>query len=255
MIRPADLWEALDTLALERGLTPSGLARAAGLDPTTFNPSRRFSPQGDMRWMALPTLLRVLDVLKIPPAQFISGLEGQGRGLGRPVGGRVRGVPLSRLQISGLFDSAGHPTGVMWEDVTLPCAITGDAYAVRVDTDAMEPFLRLGSSLVMMPDIPPRRSDRVVLIRRDKEPVIGILVETSLQEEDLSLEVDTSRASQSDDGGRPLSAAGALRWAVLPYTAAGKGSADVRVDAGTGAVVVEGGKVGMLLHRIGMATF
>ena len=40
-IRHEDLWRALDTLAAENGMTPSGLARAAGLDATTFNRSKR----------------------------------------------------------------------------------------------------------------------------------------------------------------------------------------------------------------------
>lgn len=255
MICPADLWEALDALALERGLTPSGLARAAGLDPTTFNPSRRLSPQGDMRWMALPTLLRVLDVLKISPAQFMLGLEGPGSVVVRAAGQRVRGLPLSRLRDAGLFDSAGHPTGVVWEEVTLPCAITGDAYAVRVDTDMMEPLLRAGSSLVIMPDIRPRRSDRVLLVRRDREPVIGILVEQGLQREDPSHGwEDAGLSSQGAGDVGSVNARGDMRWAVVPYGRDMQENAGARKDSDPSLVRVEDGKTGVVLHRIVMAT-
>src|SRR6202000_3059965 len=45
-----DIWRALDTLAAENGLSASGLARRAGLDPTTFNPSKRRMPDGRQRW-------------------------------------------------------------------------------------------------------------------------------------------------------------------------------------------------------------
>ena len=38
-----------DTLAAENGLSASGLAKRSGLDPTTFNPSKRRMPDGDPR--------------------------------------------------------------------------------------------------------------------------------------------------------------------------------------------------------------
>ena len=40
----AKLWKALDALARHEGTSPSGLARRAGLDATSFNPSKRFGP-------------------------------------------------------------------------------------------------------------------------------------------------------------------------------------------------------------------
>ncbi len=42
----SNVWKALDRLAAEAGLSPSALARRAGLDPTTFNPSKRVSKDG-----------------------------------------------------------------------------------------------------------------------------------------------------------------------------------------------------------------
>ncbi|WP_281700863.1 helix-turn-helix transcriptional regulator [Acetobacter malorum] len=256
MIRPDDLWEALDALALEQGLTPSGLARAAGLDPTTFNPSRRISPHGDMRWMALPTLLRALDVLKISLADFIRRLEGTGRGQGAPTARRIRGLPLSRLRGSGLFDSTGHPTGVLWDEVTLPCAVTGDAYAIRVDTDAMEPLLREGSSLVLMPDMPPRRSDRVLLWRSGMEPVLGILVENAFSQDNRVCAAPASVPLQTDKGETPSGSGGGIRWAVLPYQRSEQGGGVHALgDATDSAVLVPEGKAGVWLHRIVMGTF
>ena len=41
-----DIWRAIDTLAAENGLSASGLAKRSGLDPTTFNPSKRCMPDG-----------------------------------------------------------------------------------------------------------------------------------------------------------------------------------------------------------------
>ena len=51
MLTHTQIWRAIDRLAESRGLSPSGLARRAGLDPTTFNPSKRISADGTMpRW-------------------------------------------------------------------------------------------------------------------------------------------------------------------------------------------------------------
>ena len=38
-----EIWKALDALAERFDLTPSALARLAGLDPTSFNRSKRTS--------------------------------------------------------------------------------------------------------------------------------------------------------------------------------------------------------------------
>ena len=40
------LWGAIDALAAHNGMTASGLARAAGLDATTFNKSKRIGADG-----------------------------------------------------------------------------------------------------------------------------------------------------------------------------------------------------------------
>ena len=56
-----DIWRALDTLAAENGLSASGLARRAGLDPTTFNPSKRRMQDGRARWPSTESVAKVLD--------------------------------------------------------------------------------------------------------------------------------------------------------------------------------------------------
>ena len=47
------VWEAVDKLAKINGLSPSGLAKKAGLDATTFNKSKRTRPDGKKRWPSL----------------------------------------------------------------------------------------------------------------------------------------------------------------------------------------------------------
>src|SRR6266404_5715861 len=50
MLTHGQIWTALDRLAERSGLSPSGLAKSAGLDPTTFNKSKRITSDGRERW-------------------------------------------------------------------------------------------------------------------------------------------------------------------------------------------------------------
>jgi phage repressor protein C with HTH and peptisase S24 domain len=60
MLTHGQLWGALDRLAERAGLSPSGLARRAGLDPTTFNKSKRITPDGRERWPSTESLAKAL---------------------------------------------------------------------------------------------------------------------------------------------------------------------------------------------------
>jgi len=60
MFTHADIWRAIDRLAEAKGLSPSGLAKKAGLDPTTFNKSKRHSPGGNPRWPSTESLAKIL---------------------------------------------------------------------------------------------------------------------------------------------------------------------------------------------------
>lgn len=55
-----DIWRGLDQLAAHHGLSASGLAKRAGLDPTSFNLSKREGAGGRPRWPTTESLARVL---------------------------------------------------------------------------------------------------------------------------------------------------------------------------------------------------
>jgi len=46
MLTHPQIWRAIDALAARHGMSPSGLAKLAGLDPTTFNKSKRGAANG-----------------------------------------------------------------------------------------------------------------------------------------------------------------------------------------------------------------
>ena len=61
MLSHDSIWAAIDRLAEQHSLTPSGLARRAGLDPTSFNKFKRVGADGRMRWPSTESIAKVLE--------------------------------------------------------------------------------------------------------------------------------------------------------------------------------------------------
>ena len=55
-----DVWNAIEHFATEHGKTCSGLAKCSGLDPTTFNKSKRWSKHGQPRWPSTNSISKIL---------------------------------------------------------------------------------------------------------------------------------------------------------------------------------------------------
>lgn len=62
MFTHEQIWSAIDRLAKDKGYSPSGLAKKAGLDPTTFNKSKRLSADGKPRWPSTESIAKILTV-------------------------------------------------------------------------------------------------------------------------------------------------------------------------------------------------
>ena len=60
MLTHSQIWKAIDGLAARNGLSASGLARRAGLDPTTFNKSKRITADGRERWPSTESVSKAL---------------------------------------------------------------------------------------------------------------------------------------------------------------------------------------------------
>lgn len=64
------LWNAIAMLARQQGLTCSGLAKLSGLDATTFNKSKQFSPDGSPRWPSCSTIAKIVQATNISIIDF-----------------------------------------------------------------------------------------------------------------------------------------------------------------------------------------
>lgn len=56
-----EIWAAIDALAKVNNYSTSGLAKKAGLDPTTFNKSKRITADGKPRWPSTESITKSLN--------------------------------------------------------------------------------------------------------------------------------------------------------------------------------------------------
>jgi phage repressor protein C with HTH and peptisase S24 domain len=169
-----DIWRAIDTLAAESGLSASGLAKRSGLDPTTFNVSKRVMPDGRNRWPSTESIAKVLNATGASLEAFtslVSGARTLASNLARPAR-RVPLIGLAQAGGDGFFDDGGFPVGGGWDEVSLPEIADPNAYALEISGDSMEPVYRDGDMVVVSPSAPIRRGDRVV-IRTNKGEVMA----------------------------------------------------------------------------------
>ncbi len=75
MFTHEQIWQGLDRLAKSKGFSPSGLAKRAGLDPTSFNKSKRVSPDGKPRWPSTESLSKVLSVTNSTMSEFTAFID------------------------------------------------------------------------------------------------------------------------------------------------------------------------------------
>jgi phage repressor protein C with HTH and peptisase S24 domain len=163
-----DIWKAIDSLAERHGLSASGLARRAGLDPTAFNKSKRVTADGAPRWLSTESLSKALQAVGTSLEDFAALAEGR-RGHTAPLLG------FAKAGSDGYFDDAGFPTGDNWEEVRFPGLETENVYALEISGDSMEPVYRRGDRIVVAPGVPVRRGDRVVARTKEGEVLAKVL--------------------------------------------------------------------------------
>lgn len=160
MLTHHHIWEAVDTLASRYDMTPSGLARKAGLDATTFNKSKRQTSDGRLRWPSTESIAKILQATGATIDEFLTLVS---RSQGGP---RQRPMPLIGLAQAGsggYFGDAGFPTGAGWEEVHFPNIADENAYALEISGDSMQPLYRDGDIIIVSPASAIRRGDRVVV--------------------------------------------------------------------------------------------
>jgi phage repressor protein C with HTH and peptisase S24 domain len=164
------VWTALDRLAEHAGLSASGLAKKSGLDPTTFNKSKRVTADGRERWPSTESIAKALTATSSSLDHFVQLIGDSPR--------LTQSIPLFGFAQAGANDALGadgFPDGKTRDEMALPTANDEHAYALEISGDEMRPVYRDGDIVVVSPATPIRRGDRVVVKTTAGEMTIGEL--------------------------------------------------------------------------------
>lgn len=199
MLTHGQIWTALDRLAERSALSPSGLAKCAGLDPTTFNKSKRVTADGRERWPSTESLAKALAATKTSIDSFVQLIGDTAR-----AGQSVPLLGFAQATNAEHFDDSGFPSGKGWDEVALPSANDEHAYALEISGEQMKPAYRDGDVIVVSPGTPIRRGDRVVVKTRAGEVMVKELKRRTAK----TLELQSLNPNQTD---RTI-AAGDVEW-------------------------------------------
>ena len=161
------IWTALDRLAERAGMSASGLAKKSGLDPTTFNKSKRVTSDGRERWPSTESVAKALAATNSSIDSFVQLIGDSAR-----TAPTVPLLGLSQAEANGAFDEGGFPAGKGWEAMALPSVDDEHAYALEISGDQMRPAYRDGDVILVSPTTPIRRGDRVVVKTGDGEVMV-----------------------------------------------------------------------------------
>jgi phage repressor protein C with HTH and peptisase S24 domain len=184
MFSHKQVWNAIDVVAERYGFSPSGLAKKAGLDPTSFNPSKRIGPNGRPRWPTMESISSVLQASGASVDEYMEILSGK---KGAPPKRRV--LPLlgfAKAGRGGFFDDSGFPVGQGWDEVEVPGVTDTTAYALEITGDSMVPVYREGDTIIVSPGATIRKGDRVVVRTGDGQVMAKILQKQSARTVELA---------------------------------------------------------------------
>jgi len=188
-----EVWSAIDALAEKKDMSVSRLARNAGLDPTTFNKSKRTAGDGRQRWPSTESLSKIMDATDTNIDQFVELMRLDNpdyssqfaslaeSGFSEPTPSAInppQAVPLLGLAqagAGGFFDDAGLPSGEGWDAVDFPKQDQEAIYALEITGDSMLPLYRDGDRIIVSPSSSVRRGDRVVVRTHDGEVMAKVL--------------------------------------------------------------------------------
>ena len=160
------VWDAVDKLAKLHGLSPSGLAKKAGLDATTFNKSKRIRHDGKQRWPSLDSINKILEACNISFEQFYQLIDDD-------LAIKPAGIPfISYSELAGMaVVKASKLVTDKWDNTQFPESSV-NLYAINLDSADFEPMYRKGYTLIATKDPEVRKGDRVIVLRNKGLPLI-----------------------------------------------------------------------------------
>ena len=170
-MRYEQIWNAVDKLAKQNGLSPSGLAKKAGLDSTTFNKSKRVRADGKKRWPSLDSINKVLEVCNLSFEEFYKLTKENTASKEIELTNPIPYAKYSSLKKLEKIEKSIIDTS-SWKKVSFPDSAE-NLYAIDIDVVKFAPIYRFGSVLIASKNSEIRRGDRIIIINNSGEIMIN----------------------------------------------------------------------------------
>lgn len=184
MLTHQQVWHAIDALAERHNLSVSGLAKIAGLDPTTFNKSKREATDGKQRWPSTESIAKILRATGSQLEEFVA-LIASGNESSPTTMRLIPLIGLAQASRAGHFDDSGFPAGHGWEEIVFPELSDPHTYALEITGESMLPVYRDGDRIIVSPAASKRRGDRVVVKTVEGEVMAKILGRATMRKTEL----------------------------------------------------------------------
>ena len=177
-----EIWRGIDSLAKSKGMTPSGLAGKAGLNPTTFNKSKREGSDGRKRWPSTESLNKVLEATGVSMLDFLS------LAMGKDMTSPRFSIPLIKLTEAdkdGVFSVLGEPLNEgEWDAIEFP-GVSSKIYAIEISGDLFSPLYQDGTILISAVTKDLRKGDKIIIKLSNGSIILGELRRQSLRQLDI----------------------------------------------------------------------
>lgn len=152
------LWAAIDAIAAHNGLSPSALARRAGLSSTAFNKSKRVTADGRPRWPSTESIAKILATTGADFTDLVGLLGGR-------VGDADGAVPIPCFDPAALLHPGFAEDGMGGRPETLRFPGRGEPalFAHVVPDELAAPLYRRGDVLLASTSVNPHGGDRVLV--------------------------------------------------------------------------------------------
>lgn len=183
-----DVWYAIDTLATNYGVSTSMLAKLAGLDPTTFNKSKRIGKDGKKRWPSTESLAKVMEVTGCGITDIVPLIEEKS-----DIECYVPLLDGKQLRNKSLFDVDGNVIDNEGKldglDMT---SFSGNAsFAFEVGGDELRPFYYNGDVLIISSQASIRKGDKIIIKKIDGMVIARRFVKQTAQAVFVSQSTDS----------------------------------------------------------------
>ncbi len=174
MLAHEQVWNAIDSLAARNGLSASGLARRSGLDPTTFNKSKRHAPDGRPRWPSTESIAKILRATNTSITQLFEPAQVSTSHPKEQIAVPLLGEAHAGFEFARSIDDpimTPRPARI----VNFPETRYEPLFALSVVGDSMQPLYRDGDVLFVSSSAGTTPGDRVVVKLKNDELFVKIL--------------------------------------------------------------------------------